>query len=205
MILTSSMPLVISTWKLGGDAMSAIIQVDVIIDGQENRCIYVEEENDEWVNEAPYTVPNPNDVHFVPGDIRLSEAQRNALFAAYDPAAESNVATFRFRIQQTDGAQDENPDNNSFELEVPFRFFLPERRQTRWRRKTSPRARLPRRARKRPSSSLARGPRAAHKVAALRFHRKYSQTYGSTKKFAIRLAAESFNDLNGSAGTGRSV
>lgn len=190
--------------KLGGDAMSAIIQVDVIIDGQETAAFMWKGENDEWVNEAPYTVPNPNDVHFVPWDIRLSEAQRNALFAAYDPAAESNVATFRFRIQQTDGAQDENPDNNSFELEVPFRFFLPgeapEEVATENVSESAVAATGAATALKQLGSGATRG---AQSSGALRFHRKYSQTYGSKKKFAIRLAAESFNDLNGSAGTGR--
>ena len=189
--------------KLGGDAMSAIIQVDVIIDGQETAAFMWRGENDEWVNEAPYTVPNPNDVHFVPWDIRLSEAQRNALFAAYDPAAESNVATFRFRIQQTDGVQDENPDNNSFELEVPFRFFpgeAPDEVATENVAESAVAATGAETALKQLDSGATRG---AQSSGALRFHRKYSQTYGSTKKFAIRLAAESFNDLNGSAGTGR--
>ena len=142
----------------------------------------MEGENDEWVNEAPYTVPNPNDVHFVPWDIRLSEAQRNALFAAYDPAAESNVATFRFRIQQTDGVQDENPDNNSFELEVPFRCTsCPERRQTRWRRKR----RRERGCRDGAETALKQldsgATRGAQSSGALRFHRKYPNLWEHEK------------------------
>ena len=115
----------IDVMKLGSDSMNAIIQVDVIVDGEETAALMWRGENDEWINEAPYDVPSPNDLHFVPWDIRLSADQRAALFAAYDPSSTENIATFRFRIKQTSGAQDENPANNHFELEVPFRFFAP--------------------------------------------------------------------------------
>ena len=195
--------------------MSAIIQVDIIVDGEETAALMWKGENDEWVNEAAYDVPSPNDLHFVPWDIRLSPAQRAALFAAYEPTSAENIATFRFRITQTSGAQDENPANNSFELEVPFRFFAPGEdpdeeavdTEEPSSLSTSPSKMLPRRL-----ATPSMPQRARSDVAALgsgadagvfSFNRSYRQTYGDKKKFAVRLKSKSVNRVNGPKGTGK--
>jgi len=207
----------IDVMKLGSDSMNAIIQVDVIVDGEETAALMWAGENDEWINEAPYDVPSPNDLHFVPWDIRLSADQRAALFAAYDPSSTENIATFRFRIKQTSGAQDENPANNNFELEVPFRFFAPggdpdeeiaDSAQT-TPVSTRPSKMLPSRlaAPSKPQTTqasldtLSSGTSIDSGVFA--FDRSYSQTYGDKKKFAVGLKSQSINSINGPAGTGR--
>jgi hypothetical protein len=205
----------IDVQKLGSDSMSAIIQVDVIVDGEETAALMWKGENDEWVNEAAYDVPSPNDLHFVPWDIRLSAAQRAALFAAYEPTSVENIATFRFRIMQTSGAQDENPANNNFELEVPFRFFAPGEdpdeedvdTEEPSSLSTSSSKMLPRRL-----AAQSMPQQAQSDVAALgsgtdegvfSFNRSYRQTYGDKKKFAVRLKSKSVNRVNGPKGTGK--
>jgi hypothetical protein len=203
--------------KLGADSMNAIIQVDVIVEGEETAAFMWKGENDEWVNEAPYDVPSPNDSHFVPWDIRLSPNQRAALWAAYDPAATENIATFRFRIQQTSGVPDENPANNLFELEVPFRFFTPSGTSeevasgpskalaiadSRSSRSMKTEGGLS----KSGMSQLGTGVLSSGTVAdsgIFAFDRSYSQTYGDKNKFAVGLTAQSINKINGPAGMGR--
>jgi len=205
--------------KLGAESMSAVIQVDVIVDGQETPAFMWKGEGDQWVNEAAYNVPSPTDVHFVPWDIRLSGAQREALFAAYDPEAEENTATFRFRIAQTGGALDENPDNNSFELTVPYRFFLAEEVETEESNLTGSSALTTSQAEEAASrlKTLAgpsgnRSPelfgfisflkKKAAEIQAKRypntnimFTKSFGQTYGDKDKFAISLNASSFNRI----------
>ena len=205
--------------KLGSDSMSAIIQVDVIVAGEETAAFMWKGENDEWVNEAPYDVPSPNEVHFVPWDIRLSSDQRAALFAAYDTTSSENIATFRFRIQQTSGALDENPKNNTFELDVPFRFFTPNGEPDDPDLVTTQAAILSKHQAddtfksERKSSKTDEMHHHAFEISAasssstnsgaFTFDRSYSQTYGDKKKFAVRLKSKSVNKVNGPQGTGR--
>ena len=118
--------------------MSAIIQVDVIIDGQETAHLCGRGKTTSGSMKRPTPSPTQTTYILFPG-ISGCRKPNGMRFSRPTILPRSNVATFRFRIQQTDGAQDENPDNNSFELEVPFRFFLPGGRRKRWRRKTFPR------------------------------------------------------------------
>ena len=204
--------------KLGSDSMSAIIQVDVIVAGEETAAFMWKGENDEWINEAPYDVPSPNEVHFIPWDIRLSSDQRAALFAAYDPASSENIATFRFRIQQTSGALDENPTNNTFELDVPFRFFTPNgepddpdlvssqalilsKDQVDYTLKSETESPKTDEVHLE-ASEISAASSSSTKSGALTFDRSYSQTYGDKKKFAVRLKSKSINKINGPEGTG---
>ncbi|MDB9917912.1 hypothetical protein OAD22_09105 [Pseudomonadales bacterium] len=203
--------------KLGADSMSAIIQVDVIVDGVETAAFMWKGDNDEWINEVPYDVPSPNEVHYVPWDIRLSPAQRDALFAAYDASSIENIATFRFRIQQTSGAQDENLANNSFELEVPFRFFTPgdapdadavtATAQTAYQANSRLNA---------PLKTLAglSTPITAQshndllesvdtEAAKFSFERSFSQVYGDKGKFGVGITFSSSNSVDGFAGKGQ--
>lgn len=180
--------------KLGADNMGAIIQVDVIVDGVETPAFMWQGDGD-FANEAIYEVPSPNELHFVPWDIRLSDEQRAALFAAYDESSAENSATFRFRIQQTSGAQDENPDNNSFELEVPYRFFVSD---------AAPDGGEAVAASVLPEKRLGGdGAVGASSGGRLTFDRKFSSIYGDRGKFAVGLYARSYNHINGPAGTGR--
>ena len=181
--------------KLGADNMGAIIQVDVIVGGVETPAFMWQGDGDRFANEAIYEVPSPNELHFVPWDIRLSDDQRAALFAAYDESSAENSATFRFRIQQTSGAQDENPDNNSFELEVPYRFFVSD---------AAPDGGEAVAASVLPEKRLGGdGAVGASSGGRLTFDRSFSQTYGDRGKFAVGLYARSYNHINGPAGTGR--
>ena len=180
--------------KLGADNMGAIIQVDVIVDGVETPAFMWQGDGD-FANEAIYEVPSPNELHFVPWDIRLSDEQRAALFAAYDESSADNSATFRFRIQQTSGAQDENPDNNSFELEVPYRFFVSD---------AAPDGGEAVAASVLPEKRLGGdGAVGASSGGRLTFDRQFSSIYGDRGKFAVGLYARSYNHINGPAGTGR--
>ena len=203
--------------KLGADSMSAIIQVDVIVDGVETAALMWKGENDEWVNEVPYDVPSPNEVHYVPWDIRLSPAQRDALFAAYDAASIENVATFRFRIQQTSGAQDENLANNSFELEVPFRFFTPgdapdadavaATAQTAFQ--ANSRLNMPLKSLaglSTPLTALSHNDLLESvdtEAAKFSFERSFSQVYGDKGKFGVGISFSSSNSVDGFAGKGQ--
>ena len=201
--------------KLGADSMNAIIQVDVIVDGAETAAFMWKGENDEWVNEAPYDVPSPDDVHFIPWDIRLSPAQRDALFAAYDPSLTENIATFRFRIQQTSGAQDENPANNSFELAVPFRFFTPEAAAAVATEDTAPAAALASSRANMPLKTIAglTAPSTAEadmgaftvnaNAGVFNYNKNYNMLYGDRSKFAVGINLDSTNGVNGPAGSGK--
>lgn len=201
--------------KLGADSMNAYIRVDVIVNGAETAGYMWKGENDEWTNEAQYTVPSPDEVHFVPWDIRLVAEQRDALFAAYDASATENVAIFRFQIQQTSGAQDENPANNSFELEVPYRFYTPGDESdidTASLQAIDP---SDSRSLKMPSMDFAElgvpievqaassdsCPTPNSSAGKFSFEKSYSQTYGDTGKFAVNLSFVSENNISGLDGS----
>ena len=203
--------------KLGADSMSAIIQVDVIVNGVETAAFMWKGENDEWINEVPYDVPSPNEVHYIPWDIRLIPAQRDALFAAYDASSTENVATFRFRIEQTSGAQDENPANNSFELEVPYRFFTPGEETTVAAASVQAADLSSSRSLMMPLKTVAglSTPLITTQSHAdlldgvsgdagkFSFERSFNQVYGDKGKFAVGISFSSSNSVDGLAGQGR--
>ena len=187
--------------KLGAESMDARIEVDVIVDGEEFPAFMWKGEGDEWVNEAPYTVPSANETHFIPWDIRLIEAQRAALWAAYDPSAEENLATFRFRIIAADNVPDENPNNNSFEVDVPYRFFDPvsdpldapeEGTEVVATSTASPLKQVAG-----PGGDLNRNRAASGRIL---FDRRFRQSFGDRKKFSAYLDLRSYGDIIGSQG-----
>lgn len=208
--------------KLGSDSMSAVIQVDVIVGGEETPALMWNGEGSNWVMEARYDVPSANEVYFVPWDIRLSDAQRSSMLEAYDPELEENIATFRFRIIQTGGEQDENLDNNSFELDVPYRFFISDEVALEVARggdgdvelsvsRTSALKALPGGGETRAMSSLFGKPLASFKNLLKKqmeriaeenaktnvlFTKSFSDTYGDKSKAAITFGASSFNRIS---------
>jgi hypothetical protein len=194
--------------KLGADAMDARIEVDVIVNG-ETFPGYMWDGQGEWVNEAPYAVPSADETHYVPWDIRLVEEQRAALWNAFDASSEENVATFRFRIAAADGVPDENPNNNQFELEVPFRFFDPlseapvepgdSTDATASAAETSE-GRLKQVA---GNGNAGAANRTCFLCDRISYYAGFSQTYGDTNKFAARVNMYSRGNIRGNAGTAR--
>ena len=191
----------IDIMKLGAESMDARIEVDVIVDGEEFPAFMWKGEGDQWVNEAPYTVPSANETHFIPWDIRLIESQRAALWAAYDPSAEENLATFRFRIIAADNVPDENPNNNSFEVDVPYRFFDPlsdpleapeEGTEVVATSTASPLKQVAG-----PGGDLNRNRAARGRIL---FDRRFRQSFGDRKKFSAYLDLRSYGDIIGSQG-----
>lgn len=191
----------IDIMKLGAESMDARIEVDVIVDGEEFPAFMWKGEGDQWVNEAPYTVPSANETHFIPWDIRLIESQRAALWAAYDPSAEENLATFRFRIIAADNVPDENPNNNSFEVDVPYRFFDPlsdpleapeEGTEVVATSTASPLKQVAG-----PGGDLNRNRAASGRIL---FDRRFRQSFGDRKKFSAYLDLRSYGDIIGSQG-----
>lgn len=187
--------------KLGAESMDARIEVDVIVDGEEFPAFMWKGEGDQWVNEAPYTVPSANETHFIPWDIRLIESQRAALWAAYDPNAEENLATFRFRIIAADDVPDENPNNNIFEVDVPYRFFDPvsdpldapeEGTEVVATSTASPLKQVAG-----PGGDLNRNRAASGRIL---FDRRFRQSFGDRKKFSAYLDLRSYGDIIGSQG-----
>jgi len=187
--------------KLGAESMDARIEVDVIVDGEEFPAFMWKGEGDRWVNEAPYTVPSANETHFIPWDIRLIESQRAALWAAYDPSAEENLATFRFRIIAADEVPDENPNNNIFEVDVPYRFFDPvsdpleapeEGTEVVATSTASPLKQVAG-----PGGDLNRNRAASGRIL---FDRRFRQSFGDRNKFSAYLDLRSYGDIIGSQG-----
>ncbi len=187
--------------KLGADSMDARIEVDVIVDGEEFPAFMWKGEGDEWVNEAPYTVPSANETHFIPWDIRLIESQRAALWAAYDPNAQENLATFRFRIIAADNVPDENPNNNIFEVEVPYRFFDPVsdplEAPEEGTEVVATSSSTPLKQVAGPGTDLTRGRAASGRII---FDRRFRQSFGDRSKFATYLDLRSYGDIIGSQG-----
>ena len=192
--------------KLGADSMEARIQVDVVVNGETFPGFMWNGEG-AWINEAPYFVPSTDETHYVPWDIRLVAEQRAALWAAYDESSEDNSATFRFKIVAADGIDDENPNNNQFELEVPFRFFDPltvatdEPGESAAASASATGGDAGRLKKVAASGGVSASNRTCFTCDRITYYAGFSQSYGDTNKFAASVNMYSRGAINGSAGT----
>ena len=178
--------------KIGSASLTANVEVDVIINGEITPAAMWDGQNDVWYEQATLTLPNATETHYVPWDLRLSDAQIAALWAAYDPQAPDNTATLRFRTVLVDGGAEESLENNQFDLTIPLRFFSPEAHSE------VPFEGLASAAGAAPLKGVYKnGGASAAAAGNLSFDKVFQQSYGDASKFAITMDVRSLNELSG--------
>ena len=151
--------------KLGGDAMSAIIQVDVIIDGQETAA-FMWRKTTSGSMKRPTPFPTQTTYILFPGisgcrkpnGMRFSQPTTRPRKATWPPSdfGSSKPMVFKTRIQIT----------TAFELEVPFRFFLPGEAPDEVATENVAESAVAATGAETALKQLDSGPRAAHRAAA---------------------------------------
>ncbi len=136
----------------------ATLQGDVMIGGDWQSVKLWNTESKQYVNQLPIVFAYNGDEHYFGIDILLSNAQVDALLAAYDSASE-NELTLRFSLEDSTTSIEQNNTNNSQEITVPLYFFN--------------------------SSRSILSARAVSSIT--KFEKSYSKSYGDKGKFAVGI------------------